>query len=62
MFDDPMAREAYRRGASDAYESACLHVAPAPKRAIEEWLSDLASWKAGDPPEPPHRWGVPDDM
>ena len=56
LFDDPMIREAYRRGVRDAYESACIHLPPPRRRAMEEWLTTLDLWNGGDPPPPPHSW------
>lgn len=56
MFDDPVVREAYRRGAKDASQSACIHVPAARQRAVDEWLKQLNAWEAGDPPTPPYRW------
>jgi len=55
-YDDSEIREAYRRGAIDAYEAACIHV-PAPRRAaVDAWLNDLRDWNRGEPPVPPQRW------
>ena len=55
-FEELDIRDAYRRGVMDAYESACIHVPPSRRAAVEAWISDLQSWTEGDPPIPPHRW------
>ena len=54
--EGPKQRDAYRRGAYDAYESAIVGLAAAEARALEQWLSDLDSWNEGEPPPPPHMW------
>ena len=58
QFDLPEVRDAYRKGALDAYESSCVHLDAAQKRAIEQWLVDLAGWTHGDPPVPPSSWAA----
>jgi hypothetical protein len=55
-FDDPNIREAYRRGVTDAYESACIHVPASRRIAVEAWLKDVVDWNDGEPPIAPHRW------
>ena len=50
------AREAYRRGARECYESAVPFVSAITERAIVAWLTELDRWQDGDPPEPPVRW------
>lgn len=56
MFNDPMAREAYRQGARASYESLVLHCDAPNGRAVEFWLSELDAWEVGDPPAPPFEW------
>ncbi len=56
MFDDPLLREAYRRGVRDTYEGLCIHLPQPRRRAMEEWLTQLDMWPGGDPPPPPHAW------
>ena len=58
-FDDPEVREAYRRGVRDACDNVGLHVAPPKLRACEQWIRDLETWDAGEPPVPPERWSYP---
>ena len=56
QYDSAEKREAYRRGAQDAFEFAVGYV-PAPQmRALQEWLKDLEAWEVGDPPAAPHHW------
>jgi hypothetical protein len=56
QYDEQAFREAYRRGAHEAYDSAMIGMEPCHARAIEEWLSDLDAWKGGDPPPAPIHW------
>jgi hypothetical protein len=55
-FDSQEAREAYQRGAWDAYESAFPFVDARQERALLEWLRELDSWQVGDPPAAPAAW------
>jgi hypothetical protein len=55
-FNDMKAREAFRRGAREAFESCFVHMNPRQERAVSAWLSELDDWEGGDPPEPPKDW------
>jgi len=52
-FDEPDVREAYRRGARDAYESVAAKLSRSEGRDLKAWLSALEGWEDGDPPNPP---------
>lgn len=52
-FDEPDVREAYRRGARDAYESAAAGLRRSEARKVEAWLNELDGWQDSDPPAPP---------
>ncbi len=54
LYDDPMIREIYRRGARDACEWACVYLPSAKQRVMEEWLTALDLWVEGNPPTAPH--------
>ena len=51
-FGDPIVREAYRRGARDAFDSMIVGLSAPDARALEEWLDDLDAWQVGAPPPP----------
>lgn len=53
LFDDPMIREIYRRGARDACEWACVHLPSTKQRVMEDWLTALDLWTEGNPPRAP---------
>lgn len=55
-FDDPAAREAFRRGARDAFESCELHMKPSERQAVIAWIAELEDWHGGHPPEAPVDW------
>lgn len=55
-YEDPAVRAAYRKGASDCYESSIPHLDARNEREIIEWLRELDKWATGDPPLPPHSW------
>lgn len=50
--DEPKAREAFRQGARDAFESSVIHMDAREKRAISQWLDELDEWHGGEPPLP----------
>lgn len=52
-FDEPDVREAYRRGAHDAHESASAGMRRSEARKVEAWLAELDAWQDSDPPPPP---------
>jgi len=52
-FDEPDVREAYRRGARDAYECAAAGIRQTEARKIKAWLDELDGWRYSDPPLPP---------
>lgn len=52
-FDEPDAREAYRRGARDCFESLANELTKRQARQIETWLKDLDTWDYSDPPPAP---------
>lgn len=52
-FDEPDAREAYRRGARDLYEAAQHSFSKRQATSIEKWLDDLDEWHEFDPPPAP---------
>ena len=54
--DEPKAREAFRQGARDAFESSVIHMDGREKRAISQWLEELDEWHAGEPPAAPVNW------
>jgi len=54
--DDAAVREAYRRGAHDAYESAVPFVDMRRERAILDWFTELDVWTKGEPPPAPVFW------
>ena len=56
QYDNCDVRDAYRRGARDAYESVCLHIPANRLRELDSWLSSLEAWQDEEPPIPPHRW------
>ena len=55
-YEDPAARDAYRRGASEAFDCFYGHLPPAKVRELQEWLRDLTAWEGGTPPLSPHNW------
>ena len=55
-FDDLKARDAFRRGAREAYESAFIHMDARHERAVSEWINDLEDWTSGEPPPAPADW------
>ena len=55
-FNEPANREAYRRGARDAFDSMVAGLKAPDVRAMEDWLNDLDAWQKGAPPPPPHAW------
>jgi hypothetical protein len=52
-FDEPDARDAYRRGARDLFESLEGGLTVHRKREVESWLKELETWEEFDPPLPP---------
>jgi len=54
--DEPKAREAFRQGVRDAFESSVIHMDAREKRAITEWLDELDEWQDGEPPAAPVNW------
>lgn len=52
-FDERDVREAYRRGARDAYESAAAGMRKSEATKVEAWLEELEAWEDSDPPPPP---------
>jgi hypothetical protein len=54
--DEPKAREAFRQGARDAFESSVTHMDAREKRAISQWLHELDDWHDGEPPATPVNW------
>ena len=54
LFDDPMIREIYRRGARDALDWACVYLPSTKQRTMEDWLTALDLWTEGNPPRAPH--------
>lgn len=55
-FDDVKAREAFRRGAREAFDSCVIQMDPRQERAVRAWLSELDDWEAGVPPDAPNDW------
>ena len=39
--DEPRAREAFRQGARDAFESCAIHMGAPEKQAVTQWLDEL---------------------
>ena len=54
--DQPMAREAFRRGAKEAFESCVIHMDARDQRALTQWLRELDDWDKGEPPTAPINW------
>ena len=52
-FDEPEAREAYRLGARECYESLASGLTKRRAREFEDWLRGLDAWQEFDPPPPP---------
>ena len=55
-YDDHAAREGFRRGAREAYESVMPYLEPSRVRELAEWLDVLEGWRSGPPPQAPHKW------
>ena len=55
-YDEPKAREAFRQGARDAFESSAIHMAARERRALTQWLDELEEWDEGEPPAAPVNW------
>lgn len=55
-YDDPKAREAFRKGARDAFESCVIHMDARQQRAVTQWLNELKEWDRGEPPAAPLYW------
>ena len=51
--DEPKAREAFRKGARDAFESCAIRMDAPEKRAVTQWLDELDEWNEGEPPAAP---------
>ena len=54
--NEAKAREAFRQGARDAFESCVIHMHPRQKAAVAQWLADLEKWDEGEPPVGPIEW------
>lgn len=54
--DEPKAREAFRKGARDAFESCAIHMDAPERRAVTQWLDELDEWNEGEPPAAPINW------
>ena len=52
-FDERDAREAYRQGARDCFESVANGLTKRQSRQIEAWLKELDTWEFSDPPPAP---------
>jgi len=58
-YDSAECRRAYVEGAGAAYESAAITVSAGEKTALEDWLTELEQWTAGDPSPCPADWTQP---
>lgn len=54
--DDPKAREAFRRGARQAFDSCVVRMDARQKTAVTQWLDELEEWDIGEPPAAPSEW------
>ena len=54
--DDAKAREAFRRGAREAFDSCVIRMDPRQKAAVTQWLDELEEWDEGEPPAAPSDW------
>ena len=54
--DDPQVREAFRRGAREAFDSCAIRMDARQKIAVTQWLDELEEWDEGEPPVAPIDW------
>ena len=54
--DDPKAREAFWRGARQAFDSCVVRMDARQKTAVTQWLDKLEEWDIGEPPAAPSDW------
>lgn len=54
--DDPIARQAFVRGARAVLLSVAFHIPLREHKALEAWIDAIDSWQGGDPPAPPEPW------